>query len=147
MAGPAIVGRRLLKNERIGDVLAVCAAGEMLVDKHPACPNRNTAQPLAARTVTGALTGAAIMVSGAGWSPRGPLRSRSASLPLGSNDVVAAAAVGALIGGVTAFVSTHVTYRMRRRVSESTGAPNVAIGAVEDAMVYTTGVLLASELD
>jgi uncharacterized membrane protein len=147
MAGPAVVGRKVIRgNEPLRNMLAVGAAGEMLVDKHPSIPNRNTAAPLAARTAAGAATGAAIMLS-SGWRPGSPLRTRRYRMPMSHSDALQSVAIGAVIGGASAFIGTHASFHMRRMVSERTGAPNVLLGAAEDAVVYGAALLLAESLD
>jgi hypothetical protein len=147
MAGPATAGRKLVKDPHIADLLAVGAAGEMLVDKHPATPNRNAPAPLAGRVMMGALTGASIVVSGAGWRPGAHLRSRRYRHRLSEGETLEAAAAGAVIGGTIAFISTHVSYHMRRYIGERTSLPNVALGAAEDVVVYATAIALADNLD
>ncbi len=146
MAGPSIVGRRILKVDHAADLLALGAVGEMLVDKHPKTPNRNAREPLVARTLAGAATGAAIMVSGLGPSRSRVLRSRRFRWPSGDGDTAKAAVIGALIGGTMAYISTHATYYLRRVVADRTEAPNVVLGAAEDAIVYGTGIALSREL-
>lgn len=147
MAGPAIVGRKLIRgNEPLKTMLAAGAAGEMLVDKHPECPNRNTAAPLAARTAAGAATGAAIMLS-SGWKTGSPLRTRRYRMPMSQSDALQSVAIGAIVGGATAFIGTHASYQMRRLVSARTGAPNVMLGVAEDVLTYGAGLLLSQSLD
>ena len=147
MAGPATVGRKLLRVPHAADLLAAAAAGEMLVDKHPATPNRNTAAPLAARTIAGAATGAAIVLTGSGWRRGTYLKPRRYRHHLSHGEAVEAAAVGAIIGGVFAFAATHMSYRARKLVGEKTNAPNVALGAAEDILVYGAAITLSDALD
>jgi uncharacterized membrane protein len=147
MAGPSTVGRKLIRTAHVGNVLATGAAGEMLADKHPSTPNRNSAAPLAARTIAGAATGAAIVVSGAGWRRDPYLRSRRYRHHLYGTETIEAAAVGAIVGGICAFIGTHASYHMRKYASARTAAPNVVLGAVEDVVVYATAIALADTLD
>jgi uncharacterized membrane protein len=147
MSGPAIVGSRVLRNRFVAGALAVGAAGEVIVDKHPKVPNRNTLEPLLARTASGAFTGAAVMVTGAGWSRHARfLRSRRIGWPPNDRETLAAALMGAAVGGAAAFVATHASYHMRRMAAQRTGAPNLALGVAEDAVVYTAGIGLAQQL-
>ena len=146
MAGPALVARKLVRNEQVVVALGVGAVGEMLVDKHPATPNRTDPPSVIARTMSGAVTGAAIMVSGAGWSTRSPLRSRRASWPMNSARTAEAALVGAVIGGGAAYIGTFASYHLRRILSARTQAPNVVLGVAEDAVVYGAGIALSNEL-
>lgn len=147
MAGPAIVGRKLIRgNEPLKTMLAAGAAGEMMIDKHPSCPNRNSAAPLAARTAAGAATGAAIMLS-SGWKTGSPLRARRYRMPMSQSDALQNVAIGAVIGGAAAYVGTHASYQMRRLVSARTEAPNGVLGIVEDLLVYGSGLLLSQGLE
>jgi hypothetical protein len=146
MAGPALVARRLVRNDQVVAALGIGAIGEMLVDKHPATPNRTDPPSVMARTMSGAVTGAAVVVSGAGWSRRVPMRSRRASWPMSTGDTAAAAIAGAVIGGGAAFIGTHVSYHMRRFAAAQTQAPNVVLGVAEDAIVYGAGIALSNEL-
>jgi uncharacterized membrane protein len=136
MAGPAVAGRKLLRNYHARNALAVGAIGEMIADKHPATPNRNAREPLAVRTVAGAATGAMIMISGSGWRTDLPFRTRRRMHHLDDAELVQSAMVGAMVGGATAFISTHVSYHVRRKLSEKTKASNVVLGMAEDAVVY-----------
>lgn len=147
MSGPATAGRKLIREHHVANLLATGAAGEMLVDKHPATPNRNAPMPLAGRVIMGAATGAGIVVSGAGWRRDTHLRNRSYRRHLSDGQLMESAAVGAIIGGAVAFISTHVSYHMRKSVAERTKAPNVMLGAAEDALVYGTAIALAESLD
>ena len=149
MAGPATAGRRLVKNDLAKNALALGAAGEMLFDKHPAAPNRNSPPALAGRIMMGAATGAAIVVSGQGASRRATFLKSRRRRPwlIDDGTMFPAAVLGAVIGGVTAAIGTHVSYHARKWVSERTEAPNAAIGAGEDVLVYATAVLLAERVE
>src|SRR4051812_45813284 len=95
MSGPAAVGRRLLRNQHARNLLAVGAIGEMIVDKHPSTPNRNAREPLAARTMAGAVSGAAIMVSGSGWRRDLPFKTTRHLHHLDDSELIESAIVGA----------------------------------------------------
>ncbi len=147
MSGPALVSRKLIKNDAVVAAFGVGAVGEMLADKHPEMPNRTDPAPLMGRVLLGAATGAAILLSGVGSSRRVPLRSRRFRWPRSDADAAAAVAIGGLIGGATAYLSTHVCYQVRKSLSEKADAPqNLALGAAEDAITYGAGLILANEL-
>jgi uncharacterized membrane protein len=147
MAGPAIVGRRLVIDRTAARALAVGAVGELLIDKYPRVPDRKSPPTLAARVLSGAATGAAIVLSGAGSNRHVALRSRRRFRLLSNGDALRAAAAGALAGGAGAALSTYATYHARRWAGERSGVPDVALGAAEDAIVYGTGLMLARPLE
>lgn len=148
LSGPALAGPRLLRDKRASSLIGVAAAGELIADKHPAMPNRNSPPALAGRIMMGAVTGAAIVVSGEGKVKGSPIRGRRRmSRSLGSGETFALAALGGLIGGASAAVSTQVTYHMRRRIGTATKLPDPAIAVAEDVLTYGSGALLAQALD
>jgi len=89
------------------------AAGELVYDKVPTVPSRITPPLLLGRIAAGALVGA-----GVGSRAR---RNRAGS---------------AILGGLVAFASAHVTYRMRRALGRR--LPPMAAALVEDAIVVGT---------
>ena len=148
MAGPATVGRKTLKSDLAKNALALGAAGEMLFDKSPVAPNRNSPPALMGRVLMGAATGAAIVVSGQGRTRASFLKSRRRNpFPMDDQTALASAAIGAAIGGITAAIGTEVSFRARQWVTKRTEAPNAAIGATEDVLVYATAVLLSEHVD
>ena len=100
---------------------AALAAAELIADKAPNAPNRTEPALILGRVVAGALVGV-LVGRRAGINPR------------------AAAAVGAL----TAFASTHATYRMRRALMAR--MPAVTAAFVEDALVAGVAVAGATLL-
>ena len=89
---------------------AALAAAEMIADKVPIAPNRTEPALILGRMAAGALIGA-LVGRRTGMNPR------------------AAAAIGAM----TAFASTHATYRVRRALMAR--MPAVTAAFVEDALV------------
>jgi len=89
---------------------AALAAAEAIGDKVPSAPNRTEPGPVLGRMAAGALIGV-LVARRTGMDPR------------------AAAAIGA----ITAFASTHATYRMRRALMARMPALGAAL--VEDALV------------
>ena len=92
------------------------AVGELIVDKLPNTPNRTDPALLLGRIAAGAVVGA--MVGG---------RTR--------RDRVASA----VVGGLVAFASAHVTYRLRRSLSRH--LPATAAALVEDVIVVGAAAL------
>lgn len=100
-----------LRSEKLGRLIALNAAGELVVDKLPFTPSRIAPQPLAGRLVFGAISGGTISKdAGAGW-----LRG------------IAYGAAGALAG-------SFAGYWVRKTVVERTGLPDPVIALVEDAV-------------
>jgi len=97
----------LLGNPLVSAGAMALAAGELLGDKLPSAPDRIIAPGIAARLVTGAVTGAALA----------PCRRRGAAAALG-----AAGAVGA------AYLTFHLRVRAMRRFGQT------STGLVEDAI-------------
>ena len=100
-------------------VLAILAAGELLVDKLPGTPARTTPMSLAARALSGGLCGL-VLGTCAG-------RQRAAATVIGAGAAVAAAFAG---------------FRYRDLVAGRTAAPDALAALVEDAAV----VLAARQL-
>lgn len=135
MSGPAILGvagalrpapsgaLRATSTPLAASVLATMAAGEMVADKHPRMPARNSPLPFAARIVVGGLCGAAV----AARSER---------------PVLGAAAAGAL----AAAIGTRVAYRARAELAERFPERSLAPGLIEDALVLAAGAALVGAL-
>ena len=88
----------------------LAAAGELIYDKVPSVPSRLDPRLLIGRVAAGALVGAVV-------------GSRSGGNRVGL----------AVVGGLIAFASAHLTYRMRRALSER--MPAMAAALVEDGLV------------
>jgi uncharacterized membrane protein len=86
------------------------AAGELIYDKVPSVPSRVAPSLLIGRVAAGALVGF-VVGARAGQSRAG----------------------SAAAGGLIAFASAHITYRMRRALSRR--MPAIAAALAEDAMV------------
>lgn len=112
--------RRVLAAEPATKVTAALAAGELLADKHPDIPNRTAPPALVGRAAAGAFAAAALV------SRRASFRTLCAH---------------GLIGAGAAVLAAHLGYEARRRLGESTGAPDRLIGLVEDALTYAGGAL------
>ncbi len=102
---------------------AVLALGELVADKLPSSPDRTSAGPLAVRAVSGALCGAVLCAA----------KKRSPWL-------------GAMYGAMGAVGATFAAYHLRRSASQDLHLPDTAFAVAEDALVATTGWLLASQL-
>jgi uncharacterized membrane protein len=104
--------RRLFASRAGQTVLHALAAGEMLADKLSIMPARTDALPLAGRCLLGVFGGAALFSAH---------RKQSIS--------------GGITGGIAAMLSTYVSYRIRRALSEKANIPNPIAGLIEDAVV------------
>ncbi len=94
----------------------LCAAGELIYDKVPNVPSRLARRGLVGRVVAGAVVGVVVA--------RRTGRSRAGS---------------ALLGGLIALASAHLTYRMRAALSAR--MPATAAGLVEDGLAAGTAVV------
>jgi uncharacterized membrane protein len=104
-------------------LFTVCAFGEYAVDQLPGTPPRTAAFPLAARVVSGLLTGASVAFAGGFllW-------------------------VGLLGGVVGANAGAFGGYRARVGLVKALHAPDVAIAIPEDLLAIGLGLLLAYTL-
>ncbi len=118
---PRSTGVRLLGSRRAATVLTVLAAGEMVADKMPFVPARTELPSLIGRAASGALCGAVVAARRGGSQP-----------------------VAAAIGAAAAVGMAHLAYRVRKRVGEATGLPDVVVALTEDAVALTTGSRLAA---
>jgi uncharacterized membrane protein len=107
----------LLKLPQTAQVLKMMAAGEALADKMPMMPARTAPLPLAGRALIGAVAGAS----------------------MDSEDRLRGGGVGAL----SAVVSAHLAYRIRRMLRERFSIPDPLLGAIEDAAVLAAAQALA----
>lgn len=137
MSGPALVSNYLVHqnskelanssfsfmgSSRVAKVLKIAAVGEMVADKLPAIPARISPAPLIARILSGALCGASICTAE---------RKR--------------ADVGAIFGGLSAIGSAYTFYYLRRKLGETDGLPDAALGLGEDAIVVSSGLSILSD--
>ncbi|MBD1392205.1 DUF4126 family protein [Mucilaginibacter glaciei] len=101
-------------------VFKVLALGELVGDKLPNAPNRTDFPGLIGRTVAGIWVGASVYKAH---------RKK--------------AFVGGLIGGASALAATFGCFFLRDALGKKTNIPDPIIGAVEDVMTITAGVILA----
>ncbi|MGI8788847.1 MAG: DUF4126 family protein [Pyrinomonadaceae bacterium] len=107
----------LLASPKISVVCALLAAGELVGDKLPFTPNRMELPGLTARIVSGAFVGGSICAA----------RKKSVW-------------TGAVVGAVSAVAAAYAGQNIRRIISEESGVPSAAIGAVEDAIAIGVGI-------
>lgn len=110
---------RFLANPIVSKTIHGLAAGEFVGDKLPETPDRVAPAPLTGRAVMGAISGAVIYT----LAKKSPL-------------------TGALIGGLTAIVSSYAMYKLRKEIKQITNVPDLTLGLAEDALV--TGAIFAS---
>jgi uncharacterized membrane protein len=102
-------------------ILAVCALGELVVDKLPNTPSRTEPLGLLARFATGGLSGAALCAAA-------------------NKSVVIGAVLGA-VGGVT---GGFVGYQLRTRLVRALGLPAIVVALLEDAIAIGGGFFIVS---
>ena len=107
-----------LASPRAARVLTVLAVGEALADKLSYAPDRISTPGLVGRMASGGLVGAALFAA-AGRR----------------------VAVGATLGLLSAAASSYPSYYLRVKTQEKLGAPNWALGLVEDAAAEGAGLL------
>ncbi len=112
-----------LHDPRVTKALKVLATGELIADKLPFIPSRTKAGPLAARALTGGISGAAVC--------------SAARRPWWA---------GALIGAGAAVGASFGAYKLRKWITEERHVPNVVVGVVEDAIVAGCGYIVLSSL-
>lgn len=108
----------LLRSPKMGGILCLSAAGEMIGDKLPATPSRLEPGPLGGRLVFGAVAGAAV-------SPG----SRGSRLG------------GALLGLAGAAAGAYGGYHARSILGQRTDVPDPFWGMVEDGAAIGIGSL------
>lgn len=112
-----------LHHPAVGKALQVLATGEMVADKVASLPARTGPAPLAARAVTGAISGAAV--------------STAARRPWW---------IGALIGAAAAVGASFGAHKLRQWLTEEKDVPNTVAGLIEDAVVAGASYLIVSSL-
>lgn len=110
----------LLAARNVRRVLKAGCTTEIICDKLPFMPDRTDPSSLIFRFISGAVCGAAIC------------KAEGQSSPL-----------GAAIGGVTAVVSAHVCYNIRRKLVADQTASDTLVAVAEDALVMTLGRVAA----
>jgi uncharacterized membrane protein len=99
------------------------AIAEAVADKLPLLPKRTQSFSLLGRAITGAISGAALSSS----------KKRSLLF-------------GGLVGAAGAIGAAYATHELRRLATKNYHVPNPVAGLVEDALVVTSGWLIASRL-
>lgn len=137
MSAPALVSNHLahrdskevddspfsfMASPRVAQALKVAAVGEMVADKLPFIPDRISPAPLAARILSGALSGASLCTAEG-----------------------ARADLGAICGGLSAIASAYAFYYLRRKIAATQTLPDAALGLSEDALVVCTGLSILSD--
>ena len=107
-----------LASPRTARILTVLAVGEALADKLPFAPDRISTPGLAGRMASGALVGATLFAAA----------ERHAT-------------VGAGLGLLSAVAASYPSYYLRVKTQEKLGAPNWAVGLLEDALAEGAGLL------
>jgi len=108
-AGPV---ERMLSHALVSRTLAVAAAGELAVDKHPSAPDRIQPASLLARAAAGAAVG---------------------SVAAGRNRQL----LGALTGAGCAVAGAYVGWFLRREAGRVTSMPDKALAVAEDALAVS----------
>jgi uncharacterized membrane protein len=114
MLGPALVARSTLRPER--ENLALAALGEMVVDKLPFMPGRDTLLPLIVRGMAGAWVAKRLQDDEGADNPW--------TVPLG-----AAVAMGVAVAAP----------KIRKTLEATTGVSDVVLGLVEDYLALRLG--------
>ncbi|MBA3472497.1 MAG: DUF4126 family protein, partial [Rubrobacter sp.] len=107
-----------LASPRTARILTVLAVGEAVADKLPFAPDRTSTPGLIGRMASGALVGAALFTA-----------------------AERRATIGAGLGLLTAAAASYPSYYLRVKTQEKLGAPNWAVGLVEDALAEGAGLL------
>lgn len=114
---------KFLKSPQFAAFLKFLKAGEQVGDKMPGIPDRINVPSLTGRFISGALSGASVFsfLKEKAWK-------------------------GALIGGISAIVSTYTSFYARKKSGEFTGIPDVVLGMLEDRLVRGMTTRLTREI-
>jgi uncharacterized membrane protein len=107
-----------LASSRTARILTVLAVGEALADKLPFSPDRISPPGMIGRMASGGLVGAALFAA-----------------------AERRATIGAGLGLLSAAAASYPSYYLRVKTQEKLGAPNWAVGLVEDALAEGAGLL------
>lgn len=110
---------KFIRSDGFNTALNIAAVGELVADKLPFVPARTAPAGLAARVVSGALSGAAIAKAN------------------GSN-----VTLRALLGSAVSVAATYGFYYARKTAGNKTGIADPLIALVEDAIVVGVGLAL-----
>lgn len=108
-----------LQSDSVATGLKVLAATELLSDKFPNVPDRITPPSLAVRAVSGAVVGATVFTANR------------------DNTVK-----GALIGAAAAIAGTFASFYLRKAIKKYTHLPDSLGGALEDAIMFSSGLAI-----
>lgn len=108
-----------LQSGPVSTGLKVMAASEMLGDKIPNIPDRISPPSLLVRAASGALVGATLFTA-----------NRDKTM------------VGAAIGAAAAIAATYASFYLRKLVTTHTNFPDSFSGAVEDALMLSSGLAI-----
>ena len=100
-----------LGSSRVSTALRVMEIGELIADKLPVAPSRTSPLPVLGRAVIGAFVGAALFAS----------RGRRT-------------ATGGVLGAVSALTGAYAGERLRMKITQDLGVPNVVAGLLEDGI-------------
>jgi uncharacterized membrane protein len=112
-----------LHHPGVTKALHVLATGELIADKLPFLPARTQAGPLAARALTGGISGAAVC--------------SAARRPWW---------IGALIGAGAAVGAAFGASKLRKWLTQEQHVPNVVAGVLEDAVVAGCSYVVLSSI-
>jgi uncharacterized membrane protein len=104
-------------------IFTVLAITELVTDKLPKTPARTAPLGLGARVVTGAISGAAVVVAGK-----------------------QAAALGAVLGAVGGVVGAFAGYQARVRLVKALGTRDLFVALLEDAIAIAGSILVVSHV-
>ncbi|MVN91922.1 DUF4126 family protein [Mucilaginibacter aquatilis] len=110
-----------MQSDKTATAFKLLAVAEFVGDKMPTAPNRVALPALTGRFLTGALAGASVYKAGGGN-----------------------AALGALLGGGAAILSTFGSFYLRKATVKSSHILDPLIGGLEDALVVGAGTGLAN---
>ena len=102
-------------------IFTLLALGELIGDKLPQTPSRTDIFPLIARAVSGALAGAALVITAGAWL-----------------------LAGGLVGAVGAVIGAFAGYHVRRALTRSAGLPDLPVALLEDLVAVGGGLFLVS---
>ena len=109
----------ILQKKPVRAGAAVLGATEFVIDKLPNTPPRISKGGPAARTIAGAICGAAVY-----------------------RETGKSAITGAITSSLAAIASTYFFYYLRKGICEKTGIADPILGAAEDALAASAGVAL-----
>ncbi|HEU4637038.1 MAG TPA: DUF4126 family protein [Edaphobacter sp.] len=104
-------------------IFAICAVGELIVDKLPMTPARTEPMGLIARAITGGLSGATLAAS-SGKS----------------------IALGAVLGAVGGIVGAFAGYNIRHGLVVHMNMPDIVIAVIEDLLTITGGLFVVARI-